>query len=164
MDWLNILKNMCIAAVAIISTFFDSTFGYLCALTIGFAINIIAGFRADEVKITLHRVFPPKWVLKNFCGNKLKDSLMELFLIVSLTYLLKLLIDLMDYQSHSKVVVQFMIALAIYWYFRNALRNLNKAYPKVFFIRVMNAVIGFKFKELIGADLANIVKEEEGRK
>ena len=164
MDWLNILKNCCIALVAIISTFFDSTSGYLCALIIGFAINIIAGFRADEVKITLRRVFPPKWVLKNFCGNKLKDSLMELFLIVSLTYLLKLLIDLMDYQAHSKIVVQFLIALAIYWYFRNSLRNLNKAYPKVFFIRVLNAVVGFKFKELIGEDLAKIIEKEEKKK
>ena len=160
MDLETAFKNIAIACVSAIAAFFDSTLAYLFALLIGFSINIVAGFRADEVKIQLRRVFPPLRVL-NFSGNKLKDSLAELLLITSLTYLLKLLIDLMDYSEYSRFVVQFLIAVAIYYYFRNSLRNLKTVYPKNQWLKMLYAIVGFRFKEIIGEEYAKIVDENE---
>lgn len=141
--------------------FLDSTFSYLIALLLGFTFNILAGFRADEVKIKLHRIFPPIVAFEKFNGNKFKDSLLELVLIASTTYLLKGLIDLMDYDAQSTYVVQWLFAIAIYVYFRNGLRNLHEVYKKVVFIRIIYAILAFKFRELFGDKVADIVKEEE---
>ena len=143
------------------AAFLDSTFSYLIALLLGFSFNILAGFRADEVKLTLHRLFPPIFVFKNFKGNKFKDSLFELFLITSITYLLKGFIDLMDYDDKSVYVVQWLFAVAIYVYFRNGLRNLRSVYPHVKFIRILYALVSFKFREFFGDEIADIVKKEE---
>ena len=143
------------------AAFMDSTFSYLIALLLGFTFNILAGFRADEVKIKLHRIFPPIVAFEKFNGNKFKDSLLELFLITSITYLLKEVIDLMDYDTKSVYVVQWLFAVAIYVYFRNGLRNLHEAYKKVVFIRIVYAVLAFKFREIFGDKVADIVKEEE---
>ena len=143
------------------AAFLDSTFGYLIALLLGFSFNILAGFRADEVKLTLHRIFPPIVVFKNFKGNKFKDSLLELFLITFITYLLKGVIDLMDYDDKSVYVVQWLFAIAIYYYFRNGLRNLVKVYHKVKFLRLVYYLIAFKLKEIIGSDLSDIVEKAE---
>ena len=143
------------------AAFLDSTFGYLIALLLGFSFNILAGFRADEVKLTLHRIFPPIVVFKNFKGNKFKDSLLELFLITFITYLLKGVIDLMDYDDKSVYVVQWLFAVAIYVYFRNGLRNLVKVYPKVKFLKLVYYLIAFKLREIIGSDLSDIVEKAE---
>ena len=68
---------------------------------------------------------------------------------------------LMNYDSQSTYVVQWLFAIAIYVYFRNGLRNLHEAYKKVVFIRILYAVLAFKFRELFGDKVADIVKEEE---
>ena len=143
--------------------FLDSTFSYLIALLLGFTFNILAGFRADEVKIKLHRIFPPIVAFEKFNGNKFKDSLLEFVLITSITYLLKGLMVLMDYDSQSTYVVQWLFAVAIYVYFRNGLRNLKEVYPHIKFIRILYAIISFKFRELFGDKVADIVNEEEKR-
>ena len=140
--------------------YFDSTFTFLCALLAAFLFNIFAGFRADEVKIKIKRIFPPIF-LKNFQGNKLKDSLFELFLITFIIYFLKMIADLMKYQEQSSYVVQFLTAIAIYYYFRNALKNLKLVYPKNRFIAMLYHLISFKFRQLIGSEIADIVEENE---
>ena len=157
----DLARGILIAATASCAAFLDCTFSYLVALLLGFTFNIIAGFRADEVKLKLHRIWPPLFGLEKFNGNKLKDSLMELFLITSVTYFLKGLIDLLNYEEQSAYVVQWLFALAIYVYFRNGLRNLNYVYPNVKFIRMLYAVVAFKFRELFGDKVADIVEKEE---
>ena len=159
----NVAQGVMVFIFTSCAAFMDSTFGYLIALLLGFSFNILAGFRADEVKLTLHRIFPPIVVFKNFKGNKFKDSLLELFLITSITYLLKGVIDLMDYDDKSVYVVQWLFAVAIYVYFRNGLRNLKEVYPHIKFIRILYAIISFKFRELFGDKVADIVNEEEKR-
>ena len=150
-----------VAIFTAILSFFDSTSSYLLALIFGFAFNIIAGFRADEVKIILNRIFPPIFMFKNFKGNKFKDSLMELFLITGTTYLLKGLIDLMNYNDKSAYVVQWLFIVAIYVYFRNGLRNLVAVYPHIKFIRILYGLLSFKFREIAGDKIADIVDKEE---
>lgn len=150
----NYLQALCISVVTGIAAFFDSTYSFLVALIIGFAFNILAGFRADEVKFKLVRLIPPK-VLHNFQGNKFKDSLMEFFLITAITYMLKLIIDLNKFQSKSTYVVQFLLAIACYFYFRNGLRNLHQAYPRNKFISLVYFLLAFEFRKLVGADVAD---------
>lgn len=154
------IKATCISILTGVSAFFDSTLSFLIALMLGFAFNIIAGFRADEVKIKIIRLIPPKF-LHNFQGNKFKDSLMELFLITAVTYFLKGLIDLMKYEDKSVYVVQFLIAIACYVYLRNGLRNLNRVYPKVKFIAILYFLVAFEFRKLVGADIADHIDKIE---
>ena len=159
----NVTQGVMVFIFTSCAAFMDSTFSYLIALLLGFTFNILAGFRADEVKIKLHRIFPPIVAFEKFNGNKFKDSLLELFLITSITYLLKGFIDLMDYDDKSVYVVQWLFAVAIYVYFRNGLRNLKDVYPHIKFIRILYAIISFKFRELFGDKVADIVNEEEKR-
>ncbi len=55
----NLISGVSIVIPTVLVAFFDSTSNYLIALIIGFAFNILAGFKADDVKIKLHRLFPP---------------------------------------------------------------------------------------------------------
>lgn len=155
-----VINSILVAIFTAIMAFFDSTVSYLIALFLGFAFNILAGFRADEVKIKITRLIPPK-ILENFNGNKFKDSLMEFFLITGVTYFLKGIADLMDYEDKSQYVVQVLIAIAIYHYFRNGLKNLASVYPKNKFIVVLHHLIAFKFRSLVGGDIADIVEKAE---
>jgi hypothetical protein len=160
MDKQHVISGICISIISGLAAFFDSTLSYMIALLLGFTFNILAGFRADEVRVKLVRLIPPQF-LQNFNGNKLKDSLMELFLITFITYFLKGIIDLMKCQDKSAFVVQFLIAVAIYYYFRNALKNLKKVYPKIKWISMLYNLISFKFRELVGSDVADIIEKEE---
>ena len=144
----------------VVMGFINPTGSYLMALVLAFGFNILAGLRADEVKIKLQRIIPPVFVT-NFNGNKLKDSLFELLIITVVTYLLKLLIELMDVNGVSAYVVQVLMAFAIYYYFTNGLRNLQKVYPKWKWLRLLYHLITFKFKEFFGSDVSNIMDKVE---
>lgn len=144
----------------VVMGFINPTGSYLMALVLAFGFNILAGLRADEVKIKLQRIIPPVFVT-NFNGNKLKDSLFELLIITVVTYLLKLLIELMDVNGVSAYVVQMLMAFAIYYYFTNGLRNLQKVYPKWKWLRLLYHLITFKFKEFFGSDVSNIMDKVE---
>ena len=157
---LDYVQAFLISAFSALAAYMNSTFTFLCALLLAFLFNILAGFRADEVKLEIKRIFPPI-IFKNFQGNKFKDSLFELFLIVGITYFLKGIADLMKYQNQSGYIVQFLTAIAIYYYFRNALKNLHKVYPKNQFISMLYYLVAFKFRQLIGANLADIVDKGE---
>lgn len=157
------IQALSITALAAVAAYFDSTITFLAALLLAFVFNIFAGFRADEVKLTIQRIFPPIF-LKNFQGNKFKDSLMELLIITFVTYLLKSIADLMKYQNQSAYLVQFLTAIAIYYYFRNGLKNLKTVYPKNRFIAVVYFLLAFKFRQLVGGEIADIVDENEDGK
>lgn len=157
------IQAISITALTAVTAYFDSTITFLAALLLAFVFNILAGFRADEVKIEIRRIFPPIF-LKNFQGNKLKDSLVELSLIAFVIYLLKMLADLMKYQNQSDYVVQLLMNIAIYYYFRNGLRNLKKGYPKNRFIAVVYFLLACKFRQLVGGEIADIVDENEDGK
>lgn len=139
--YLKDLNPLLIALASMICAYFESTYSFMLALFLGFVFNILAGFKADEVKFKM-------WRLCNFSGHKFKDSLMELFLIVSITYFLKMLADLMKHGDKGVFIVQWLIAVALYWYVRNGLRNLSLAYPKNRWIRFVSNLISFQFNEL----------------
>ena len=159
---IDFIQASLIAITSALAAYFDSTITYLAALIVAFSFNILAGFRADEVHIVLQRIYPPI-ILKNFQGNKLKDSLVELLLITTVVYLLKLLADLMKYNSQSAYIVQFLIFIAIYHYLRKGLGNLKDSYPKIKFITVVYYLLSFKFREMFGKEVADIMDSEEGK-
>lgn len=154
--YLDRLQALFVALVGVLSAFFDSTSTFVYALVIAFSFNILAGFRADEVKFKM-------WRLVNFKGSKLKDSLAELLLIFFTTYILKLLIDLMKQDGNmvSAFVVQVLIGVAVYYYFRNALRNLSCAYPKSIWLRVVYHLISFQFKKLVPENVSKAMDKAE---
>lgn len=156
------LQAFSIAAVTAITAYFESTLTYVAALLIAFLFNILAGFKADEVHIKIQRIFPPIF-LKNFQGNKLKDSLIELILIACVTYLLKAIADLMKFQDKSDYVVQLLMAIAVYYYLRNGLKNMRDSYSKNKFIAVVYFLLAFKFRQLVGGDVADIIDENENK-
>jgi len=158
-DWDLIGKFFRGIFVAVVG-FINPTGSYLMALVLAFGFNIFAGLRADEVKIKLQRIIPPIY-LKNFNGNKLKDSLFELLIITAVTYLLKGLVELMQLNGGSAYVVQVLVAFAIYYYVTNGLRNLLKVYPKWKWLRLLYHLITFKFKEFFGTDISNIMDKVE---
>lgn len=140
--------------------YIDNTATFMGALMLAFTLNIFAGMRADNVKLKIERIYPPK-LFENFDGNKLKDSLFELTLIVSLIYLLKGITDLMKYEQSSVYVVQYLCWIAVYAYLRTAIKNLSGAYPKNRFLKILNVVISFKFKELFGEELRDEIEKIE---
>ena len=157
---LDILGKIFAGFFGLLVAFINPTGTYLMALVIAFGFNILAGLRADEVKIKVQRIIPPVF-LTNFSGNKLKDSLFELLIITAITYLLKLLVELMELSGGSAYVVQVLIAFAIYYYFTNGLKNLQKSYPKNKWLRFLYHLITFKFKEFFGSDVSDIMDKVE---
>lgn len=137
---LNLIQYASVGFAGMLLAYFENTTGFLVALILGFTFNILAGFRADDVKIKM-------WRLCNFNGNKLWHSLTELFLIVVITYFLKLIADLMNQEERSIYIVECLIWAAIYYYVRNALRNLSSVYTDIRWLRFVYYLISFQFKE-----------------
>lgn len=133
--------NPLVGPIGIILGYFENTTSFFIALLVGFLFNIIAGFRADQVHFKM-------WRLCNFSGNKLKDSLMELLIIVIVTSLLKLLADLMHQADKSSLIVQGLIWVAIYYYVCNGLRNLVIAYPRIRWLRFVYIALTLQFAEM----------------
>lgn len=146
------LQAPLIGFASIVAAYFDSTITFVFALLLAFFFNILAGMRADEVKFTM-------WRVVNFKGHKFKDSLSELSLIVFVTYFIKAIIDLMQYNEKSAYAVQILIWLALYYYVRNSLRNLSTAYPKNKWIKVVYFLFSFQFRELMPATVGRAIDE-----
>jgi hypothetical protein len=140
--------------VSIVAAYFDSTSTFMFALFMAFLFNILAGLRADEVKFTM-------WRLVNFDGHKFKDSLKELGLIVVITYFLKGLMDLMQHNEKSVYAVQILVWIALYYYVRNSLRNLSKAYPKIHWIVVVYHLFSFQFGKLMPDSVNKAIEKTE---
>ena len=138
-----------VALMAAVVAYFDTTLTFLIALLIGFIFNILAGLRADDVRFVMARF--PHIRLLNYDGYKLKDSLMELFLITAITYILKLLMDLFKYDDKSVYAVQILLAVAVYYYFTNSLKNLTKVYPKNKWLHFLYYLISFQFRKMVPA-------------
>lgn len=148
-------KGMIVAFTAILSQF-DDTNSFMFALFLGFFFNIIAGMKADHVQIKIFRVC-------NFNGNKLKDSLAELFLIVVTTYFLKIIADLMGRQDKSVFIVEWLVWVALYYYVRNGLKNLQIAYPRNKWIGFVYNFLSFQFFNFAPESIKNALNKEDDK-
>lgn len=146
------LQGAVAACFTAIMAYFDSTSSFMIALMLAFTFNILAGMRADNVRLKIERIYPPK-LFQNFNGNKFKDSLFELLLIIIIIYGLKGIADLMGLEDTTTYVVKYLTWIALYVYIRNALRNLSRVYPKNKFIKIAYIVIAFKFREFFSDEL-----------
>lgn len=157
LDKLPFLKDIqapLMGLVSIVAAYFDSTFTFMVALFAAFIFNILAGLRADDVKFKM-------WRLINFDGYKFKDSLKELALIVMITYLLKGIMDLMQHNEKSVYAVQILVWIALYYYLRNSLRNLSKAYPKIKWIVVVYHLFSFQFGKVMPESVNKAIEKAE---
>lgn len=155
MDKISMLQTSMVSMFGIVAAYFDSTITFIYALMIGFVFNIMAGMRADEVKL---------WNLKNFKFGKFKDSLIELLLITTTTYVLKLMIDLMQHNEKSVYAVQILIWLALYYYVRRGLRNLSIAYPNNSWIRTVYHLVSFQFTQMMPESVKQAMEKAEKEK
>lgn len=147
-------KQFCAILTGVILATFGGTYTYLSALMLAFGFNIIAGLQADNVGFQMKR-------FANFKGRKLKDSLKELLLITVVTYAIKALIVLMNYENHSIYAVEIMIWIAIYYYVTNSLRNLNKAFPNVKWVKVIYHIVSFQFGKMMPDFVNQAIKKTE---
>ena len=147
-------SNMLMAMFGAVAAYFDSTSTFMIALLMAFLFNVMAGLRADDVKFTM-------WRLVNFDGYKFKDSLKELALIVVVTYFLKGIMDLMQHNEKSIYAVQVLVWIALYYYVRNSLRNLSKAYPKIKWIVVVYHLFSFQFGKLMPEGVKHAIEKAE---
>lgn len=154
LPFLKDLQAPLMGLVSIIAAYFDSTSTFLIALFAAFTFNILAGLRADDVKFKM-------WRLVNFDGHKFKDSLKELGLIVIITYFLKGIIDLMQHNEKSVYAVQILVWIALYYYLRNSLRNLSKAYPKIKWIVVIYHLFSFQFGKMMPDGVKEAIEKAE---
>lgn len=152
-------KELMVFVVSALVAYFDTTLTFVYALLLGFAFNILAGLRADKVRIVMVRFHLPSLV--NFQGSKFKDSLVELSIILFVTYLLKGIVDLMHFDDKSAYAVQTLIAVAVYYYFTNGLRNLRQAYPHNRWIMFLYHFVSFKFRELMPKAVVEAVDKTE---
>lgn len=155
MDKVQVFQTSMVSLFSIVAAYFDSTITFIYALMIAFLFHILAGMRADEVKL---------WNLKNFKFGKFKDSLIELFLITSITYILKLIIDLMQHNEKSVYAVKILIWLALYYYFRRGLRNLSIAYPNNSWIRTVYHLVSFQFTSMMPESVKQALEKAEKEK
>lgn len=130
----------CYAALAV-RLDIGSTSDFLAAVLIGFAFNVLAGLRADSVSFVHRR-------LCNFNGHKFKDSLIELFLVVVITYLLQLIGVLVEYSEGALIITKWLFRIAVIFYIINGLRNLNKAYPKSRFVEALYIIVTAQFLKI----------------
>ncbi len=151
-------KEILIITTSAIAAYFDTTISFVYALLLGFLFNILAGLRADQV--TLRMVRFPLPSLLNYRGSKLKDSLTELALILLITYTIKSIVDLLHFDDKSTYAVQMLIAVAVYYYLRNGLRNLQQAYPRNRFITSVYHLVAFKFREIMPSVVSMAVSVE----
>lgn len=157
LDKLPFLKDIqapLMGLVSIVAAYFDSTSTFMVALFAAFSFNILAGLRADDVKFKM-------WRLVNFDGHKFKDSLKELGLIVVITYFLKGIMDLMQHNEKSVYAVQILVWIALYYYLRNSLRNLSKAYPKIKWIVVVYHLFSFQFGKVMPESVNKAIEKAE---
>jgi hypothetical protein len=159
-NFLKTISGGCVWLAVMLGAYFETTATFFIALFLAFLFNILAGFRADEVKFRFTWTIPP-FIAHNFKKPKLSTSLSELLQILSLIILIKVMADLMDYGEHSKMIVQALSLIAVYWYLRNGLRNMQKAYPKNRFIAMLYYLLAFKYRQFFGDDMADIVETFE---
>lgn len=157
--WLSNIQTPLIGIFSMVAAYFDSTITFIYALMSAFVFNILAGMRADDVSLKK---------LGNFSLPKFKDSLIELMVICSVTYLLKGIMDLMNLDEKSTYAVQILIWVALYFYFRNGVRNLSKAYPRILWLRVLYHLISFQFTkampESVKEAINKVTEEDEKHK
>lgn len=155
LDKISMLQTSMVSMFGIVAAYFDSTITFIYALMITFVFHVLAGMRADDVDLS-H--------LKNFKFRKLKDSLIELFLIITTTYVIKLAMDLMNVNEKSVYAVQILIWLALYYYFRRGLKNLSLAYKNIIWIKTVYYLVSFQFAKMMPDSVKQAMEKAEQEK
>ncbi len=142
----NSIQIFCVVVFNAICAYFQTTSSFMLALFLAFFFNVLAGMKADNVSIKQGR-------LCNFSGCKFKDCLIELLLVIVITYFLKGIADIMDFSEDTNIesiyVVKVLVCIALWRYVANGLRNLSLAYPRNVWVRFVFYLLSFKISEFM---------------
>ena len=132
--------------------YFTPTAGFMWALVIMFAFNILAGMRADGVIIRR---------CKNFKFSKFKNALAELLLYVTIIHVIySTMIQCGDSEA-ALIVIKSLTYVFMYVYLQNAFRNLIQAYPKKVALRIIYHVIRLEFTRALPSYWQPVIERYE---
>jgi len=157
----NIEQGIWVLISTAILTHFAPVMTFIYALFVAFAANVLAGMRADDVKLKISRTWPIV-LFPNFSGNKFKCALGEFLLILIIIAVLRGVGMLMLLKNNQDVYIfQYLTWVALYYYGVNSFRNLSIVYPNNRFIKAIYYIIGFKFSKMFGKEVKEILDNEK---
>ena len=155
MEDMNQLEHYRMITVTVLSPIFGyltPTEGFVEALVLMFAFNILAGMRADGISI---------YRCKNFSLKKFQKSIIELCLYLFVIELIYCIMFTMGDKEVGLMVVKSVTWVFNYVYLQNAFRNLIVAYPANMGLRIIYHVIRFEFARALPSHLQPLIERIE---
>ena len=146
------LRMMFAPLISVIIAMLTSTSGFIFALVVAFSFNIWCGTKVDGVSIKR---------CKNFSFSKFKNALLEMFLFVSIIYVISLMMFNMGDIKESLIVTKTITYIFIYAYTSNSFKNLVKAYPKNKAIRIIYHLVRLEFMRAIPSRVQEVIDRVE---
>jgi len=137
---------------SVIIAMLTSTSGFIFALAIAFSFNIWCGTRVDGVSIKR---------CKNFSFSKFKNALFEMFLFISIIYIISLMMFSMGDREESLIITKSITYIFIYAYTMNSFKNLVKAYPKNKAIRIIYHLVRLEFMRALPSRVQAVIDRVE---
>ena len=128
--------------------YFTPTMGFILALGLTFAFNVMAGMRADGITIIR---------CTNFSMKKFKEALIELLLYTSIVWLVFALMERMGDKDAAIITAKTITYICVYVYVCNGFKNLIKAYPTKKALRIIYYMLRLEFKRALPANVQAIV-------
>ena len=141
-------RLLIVGGLSSILAYFTPTMGFIVALALTFAFNVIAGMRADGITIIR---------CKNFSIKKFKGALIELLLYSSIIWMVFALMERMGDKDAAVITAKTITYICVYVYVCNGFKNLIKAYPLQKALRIIYYVLRLEFKRALPANVQEIV-------
>lgn len=142
------VRLLVVGALSSVLAYLTPTMGFIIALALTFAFNVIAGMRADGITIIR---------CSNFSIRKFKEALIELLLYISLVWLVFTLMDKMGDPDAAIITAKTITYICVYVYICNGFKNLIKAYPTNKALRIIYYMLRLEFKRALPTNVQEIV-------
>lgn len=142
------VRLLVVGALSSILAYLTPTMGFIIALALTFAFNVIAGMRADGITIIR---------CSNFSIRKFKEALIELLLYTSIVWLVFTLMEKMGDMDAAIITAKTITYICVYVYLCNGFKNLIKAYPTKKALRIIYYMLRLEFKRALPANVQEIV-------
>ena len=146
------IKMIAVPGVSSVFAFLTPTTGFIYALIIMFAFNLLCGMRADGISIVR---------CKNFSFSKFKNGVVELFFYFLTIEAIFSGMNMMGDDTESLIIIKTLTYIFTYVYFQNGLKNLVRAYPKNKALRMIYHIIRFEFKRALPSHIQPIIDRIE---
>lgn len=142
------VRLLVVGALSSVLAYLTPTMGFIIALALTFAFNVIAGMRADGITIIR---------CSNFSIRKFKEALIELLLYISLVWLVFTLMEKMGDVDAAIITAKTITYICVYVYICNGFKNLIKAYPTKKALRIIYYMLRLEFKRALPGNVQAIV-------